>query len=172
MKLEEILKEQGLTEEQVKAVLEGMKANGIYTAAEEGLDEKYADLKKELEKKDPDSEKATVEIERLTKELEQAKKDAKMRETLLKENVTDLDYIMFKLAGKELKLSDDGQVSGLDEAVKEAKTQYPDFFQTDTKTNPEKKVEVKTWNKTTEDKPVEPENLRDAVKMHYAAATD
>ena len=52
MSFKEILESIGLTAEQVTAVETGMQEAGIYLASEEGLDQKYADVKKELEKYD------------------------------------------------------------------------------------------------------------------------
>lgn len=45
MTLEELLKKQGLSDEQIKAITAGMKENKIYTASEENLDIRYGKLK-------------------------------------------------------------------------------------------------------------------------------
>ena len=41
MTLQELLKAQNLTDEQVKGILDAMKQNKIYTASEENLDVRY-----------------------------------------------------------------------------------------------------------------------------------
>lgn len=41
MTLEELLKAQGLSDEQIKAITASMKENKIYTASEENLDIRY-----------------------------------------------------------------------------------------------------------------------------------
>lgn len=41
MTLEELLKAKGLTDDQIKAILDGMKENKIFTASEENLDIRY-----------------------------------------------------------------------------------------------------------------------------------
>ena len=45
MTLQELLKAQNLTDEQVKGILDAMKQNKIYTASEENLDVRYGKLK-------------------------------------------------------------------------------------------------------------------------------
>lgn len=47
MTLEQILREQGLTDDQIKKIMDGMKENKIFTAAEENLDTRYSKLKTE-----------------------------------------------------------------------------------------------------------------------------
>ena len=45
MTLEELLKAKELTDDQIKAILDGMKENKIFTASEENLDIRYGKLK-------------------------------------------------------------------------------------------------------------------------------
>ena len=45
MTLQEVLKAQNLTDEQVKGILDAMKQNKIFTASEENLDVRYGKLK-------------------------------------------------------------------------------------------------------------------------------
>ena len=49
MTIQEILKSAGLTDEQISAVAEAMKANKVYTASEENLDIRYGKLKADHE---------------------------------------------------------------------------------------------------------------------------
>lgn len=48
MTLQELLKAQNLTDEQVKGILDAMKQNKIYTASEENLDVRYGKLKTDM----------------------------------------------------------------------------------------------------------------------------
>ena len=50
MTLEELLKSQGCSDEQVTNILTGMKDNKIYTASEENLDVRYGKLKTRMER--------------------------------------------------------------------------------------------------------------------------
>ena len=49
MGLQELLKEIGLSDEQVKAIMDGMRENKIFTASEENLDTRYGKLKTDHE---------------------------------------------------------------------------------------------------------------------------
>ena len=54
MTLQELLKAQNLTDEQVKGILDAMKQNKIYTASEENLDVRYGKLKTDHDATDID----------------------------------------------------------------------------------------------------------------------
>lgn len=49
MTLEDILKAQGLTDEQIAKIVADMKENKIYTSSEENIDERYSKLKEQKE---------------------------------------------------------------------------------------------------------------------------
>ena len=70
MTLQELLKAQNLTDEQVKGILDAMKQNKIYTASEENLDVRYGKLKTDhdaMVAKDAESQKLIAELQKATK---------------------------------------------------------------------------------------------------------
>lgn len=121
MKFEEILKSQGLTEEQIKAVTGAMKKEKIYTTNLENADERYNKLKgqkedlegqlktsndtiKDLKKNNADNEtlqKTIKEHETTIATLKEtsAKKEKEftIKSKLKDLGCTDLDYMLYKL---------------------------------------------------------------------------
>ena len=70
MTLQEVLKAQNLTDEQVKGILDAMKQNKIYTASEENLDVRYGKLKTDhdaMVAKDAESQKLIADLQKATK---------------------------------------------------------------------------------------------------------
>lgn len=67
MKLEELLKKQGLTDEQVNSVLSGMKENKIYTTSLENADVRYNKLKEDKKDLETQLGKANNTINDLNK---------------------------------------------------------------------------------------------------------
>ena len=157
MTLEEILKSQGLSDEQVQTITGEMKQNKIFTTAEENLDIRYNKLKGEfdnltaqhgestklieqLKAGTKDSEKLQGQItsyegqiEQLQKELAAAKLDSAIKVALLDAKATDLDYMTFKLREKgELELGEDGRIKGIDDMIAGLKTQFPTQFENGT----------------------------------------
>lgn len=162
MTLQEILKSQGLTDEQVKTVTGEMKQNKIFTAGEENLDIRYKDLQGKFDSKSKEHQEATALIEQLKKDnagnealqnkvsayestisdlqkqLEQSKINSALEVALMKANVLDVDYLAFKIQEKgEVKLDENGKIKGIDETIAALKTQYPTQFKTESK----KKIE-------------------------------
>lgn len=162
MTLQEILKSQGLTDEQVETVTGEMKQNKIFTAGEENLDIRYKDLQGKFDSKLKEHQEATALIEQLKndnagnealqskistyestisdlqKQLEQSKINSALEVALLKANVLDVDYLAFKIREKgEVKLDENGKIKGIDETIVALKTQYPTQFKTESK----KKIE-------------------------------
>lgn len=153
MTINEILKSNGVNDEGVKAILEAMKSNKIFTASEENLDIRYGKLKtdhegatkqlaeaqhliEELKKgnkgnEDLQQKVAAYEnqVQQLQKELTAAKIDSAIQVGLLAANATDVDYLTFKLKEKgELQLGEDGKISGWDDKLAALKTQLPNHF--------------------------------------------
>ena len=118
MSLEEILKSQGLTDEQIQKVVGEMKQNKIFTAGEENLDIRYSKLKEKYNAlankptRDDDTSNTTVvnkdlaELQKKVKEYEatvnaqtqalaEAKKESAIKMALVssKEKTTDIDYL-------------------------------------------------------------------------------
>lgn len=158
MTFNEVLKQCGLTDEQVTKIVGEMKQNKIYTTAEENLDIRYGKLKtdfdnltkthgestaliEQLKKDNAGNEglqtKITeyeTKVQNLEKELQQTKIDSALKVALLESNVTDVDYLTFKIKEKgEVKLSDDGKIKGIDDTIAALKTQFPQHFTSESK---------------------------------------
>ena len=155
MTLEEILKSQGLSDEQIANITGEMKQNKIFTSAEENLDIRYNKLKgdfdnltaqhgestkliEQLKAGTKDSEKLQgqitsyeTEIANLQEQLKSAQLDSEIKIALLEAKVSDVDYMTFKLKEKgELELGDDGHIKGIDDKIAGLKTQFPSQFET------------------------------------------
>lgn len=159
MTLEELLKAQNLTDQQVTAIISGMRENKIFTASEKNLDTRYGKLKTNhdaLVAKDAESQKLIEELQKATKgqdavqakiteyeatiaqqqeELQQAKTEAALKVGLLSEGAkaTDIDYLIFKLnhdSDWKPELGEDGQIKGFKDKMESLKTQCPNQFET------------------------------------------
>ena len=160
MTLQEILKEKGLTDEQIKEVVSEMKQNKIFTASEENLDVRYGKLKTDhdaLVTKDTESQKLIAELQKATKgqeavqgkiteyesniqklneELNKTKIESATKIALLGAGAkaTDIDYLIFKMSFDtdwKAELDDNGNVKGIDDKIKGMKTQFPSQFESD-----------------------------------------
>lgn len=185
MTLQEILKSQGLTEEQIQKVLGEMKQNKIFTAGEENLDIRYSKLKTDHDTLTTQHSEATKLIEELKKgskgneelqtkvkdyetkvatlqaELEQTKIESAVKVALLSAKAKDVDYLTFKLKEKgELKLDDNGNIKGIDDMLAGLKTQFPTQFETDT----QKKIDENKLPENNDDKKLTKEDFN---KMGY-----
>ena len=162
MNLNEILKSKNIEEEVIKAILEEMKTNNIFTASEENLDVRYGKLKnqqdtaskqlkeaneliatlkqstegqEDLQKKVTDYE---TQIATLQAQLEETQIDADVHVELLAAGVKpdDIDYVMFKLKAKgKLERGDDGKIKDMDDKIAALKTQLPAQFTGESKKN-------------------------------------
>jgi hypothetical protein len=155
MTLIEIMKAKGISDDIITAVQEEMKANKIFTSAEENIDIRYGKLKTQHEAviKERDEGKALIEslqksnkgnealqsqiseyqtkMEQLQAELQQTKIDSAINVGLLAAGVKpeDVDYVTFKLKAKgEIELDDQGNIKGWDDKVAGLKTQFPANF--------------------------------------------
>ena len=190
MNLTEILKSKGVTDDVIKAVLEDMKTNKIYTAGEENLDVRYSKLKADHEGLSKQYAEANTLIEELKKsskgnedlqgkitgyetqvaqlqaELDKAKLDNAIQLALRDAKAVDPDYLAYKLREKykpeELTLDENGKVKGMDDKLAGLKTQFPAQFEA----SGQKKI---LENKLDVEEPgeVEPKNLEDALKLAY-----
>ena len=187
MTLEEILKSQGLSDEQIATITSEMKQNKIFTTAEENLDIRYGKLKGEfdnlteqhgeatklidqLKSGTKDSEKlqgliTTHEqtIESLQNQLKEANLASEIKVALLAAGVEDVEYMTFKLKEKgELELGEDGHIKGIDDKIAGLKTQFPNQFAA---AQTEKHIEVtKLPSQNNTEKTVTPEEF---AKMGY-----
>ena len=156
MTLTEILKSQGLTDEQIATVEGEMKQNKIFTSSEENIDVRYSKLQGDFTAKDNEHKEALALIEKLqgenadnaglqaqiqefnakiaTLEAENAeiKAEAAAKVLLLdgKAKAEDIDYLLYqarKANDGKLELDDKGNVKGLD--VEALKTAHPNNFE-------------------------------------------
>lgn len=156
MTLQELLKAQNLTDEQVKGILDAMKQNKIYTASEENLDVRYGKLKTDhdaMVAKDAESQKLIANLQELSSEsalqdkikkyeatiqaqineLQQFRMDSAMRIALISAGAKpeSMEYLMYKLNNDsdwKSKLNDKGQIIGIDDKLKACKTINKDCF--------------------------------------------
>ena len=191
MTLEELLKAQGLTEEQIKAITDGMKENKIYTASEENLDIRYEKLKtqhedaekliKQLKEGTKDNEglqgkisEYETQMENLTRQLKEERIESALKVALMNAKTDDVAYMAFKLReGGELELDENGKIKGLDEKISSLKTQYPTHFETagdGGKGTQPREIEPKPLPTGEHDNGSEAKDLADALRMQYEEA--
>ena len=155
MTLQEILKSQGLSDEQIEKVTGEMKQNKIFLADEENLGIRYKKLQDDHDALTKQHGEATTLIEELKKgnkgneqlqskitayetqvadlqaELEKTKVESAIKVALLSAKALDVDYLTFKLKEKgEMKLDDQGNIKGIDDMIAGLKTQFPTQFET------------------------------------------
>lgn len=154
MTLEEMLKAQELSEEQIAAIIGGMKENKIYTTSEENIDVRYNKLKVErddlkgkietaeatigdLKKNNTDNEtlQATIKTHETTIATMKTDYDTKIRDmsiqSAIKSKLTDTKYpdlLETKFDKNKLSVSEDGTVLGIDEQLATIKETYKDLF--------------------------------------------
>ncbi|MDK0734978.1 phage scaffolding protein [Clostridium perfringens] len=157
MKFEELLKAQGLTDEQIKAVMGAMKKEKIYTTTLENAEERYNKLKGQKEDLDEQIKTANNKIKDLKKnnvDNEELQKTIKQHEDTIKTLKTDSetkirnltldsainnalnkakakhsDLLSSKIDRDKLVINEDGTVTGLDEQLKGFKDTYKDMFE-------------------------------------------
>lgn len=189
MTLEQLLKQLGFDDDQIKKVTSGMTENKMFVTDEENAKIRLADLKKKSDGKDTtikDLEKKIetlgsangdagklqqsitdkdTEIKKLQDKLEQQEVDSALKLKLIENNVDDVDYVMFKIkkSNNDLKLDDNGSIKDVDSIIKETKTILPDQFKTSNKNVQELRLE----NGDGDNKPKEPESLEDSLKDFF-----
>lgn len=189
MTLQEILKAQGLNDEQIKAVVAEMKNNKIFTAGEENLDIRYSKLKadhdnlvaqhgesskliEQLKAGTKDSEAlqgkvASYEqtISKLQADLKQTQIESAIKVALLGAKALDVDYMTFKLKEKgDIELDEHGNIKGIDDRLAGLKTQFPTQFETGTQ---QRKIEEQKLPDSDQQRTAEPKSLSDAIRMGY-----
>ena len=189
MTLTEILKSQGLTDEQIETITGEMKQNKIYTSSEENADIRLSKLKTDHESKIAELDKANgliAELQKSTKgneelqgkigeyqnqvkalqaELEKTKEDAAIKVALLAEKALDVDYLTYKLREKgEIALDQNGEVKGLDDKIAALKTQMPAMFEA---AKPREIEENRLPHSSGENKQPDPASLADALQQRY-----
>lgn len=165
MNFTEILKAQNLTDEQIVQISAEMKSNKIYLASEENLDVRYQKLKLESEQANQELAKSQAlitelqkgnkgneelqakvkgyeeEIASLKKANETQRVESALDRVLLEANVQDVDYVKFKIKekGTELKLDEQGNLTGVKDMLDALKVQLPNQFSNST----QKIIEIK-----------------------------
>lgn len=139
MKLNELLKANGIEDEQIEKIVAGMKENKIFTSAHDNMDVRYPklkgdydELKTEIEELKGKAEKDIdykAETDRLKQELAESKKESAVKLELLKAGVRDIDYMMFKANDLDIELDKDGKIKGIDDVLDQLKTQFPGQFE-------------------------------------------
>lgn len=137
MTLQELFTQNGIAEDVISQLLNGMKENKIFTTSEENLDVRYGKLKDEHSTKLAELEQAnnliselkksakgnedlegkiriyeTETIPQLQKQLEDTKIKSAIKVSLLGEKAVDVDYLTYKL---EEKLKENGETLQLDD---------------------------------------------------------
>lgn len=198
--MEELLKELGYTDEQIKAILEGMKNKKIYTSGEENADLRLQKLNEDFVGKEAELTKANelidqlqksnkgnedlqtkitnyeTEISKLKEEQHQKDVDNALKFELLKNKAKadDIDYLIFKIKSNQ----EDGKQIELDDngnlkdfKIEEFKKEYKNNFEDETSGF----VDVKKLGGA-EGKPgagkEEPATMLDALKDKYMSNED
>lgn len=190
MTIEEILKAQGLTDEQIGAVIKSMDKNKLSVVAEgeENLTTRYGKLKNDFDNLTAQHGESTKLIEQLKKDnagnqelqgkvtayetqiaeleaqLRQSQINAAVQLALVNAKALDTDYLAYKLGEKgELELDESGNVKGIDDKIAALKTQYPTQFETSSKTIGIKEQRLPG----SESRESEPSTLAEALQMQY-----
>lgn len=154
MTINEILKAKGLDDTAINGVLDDMRANKLFLAAEENMDIRYGKLKTQHEGTSKQLEEANALIETLKKstkgqedaqqkitayeqqvqqlqaELEKTKILSEAKVELLAAGALDVDYLLFKLQEKgELSMDEHGKLKDWDDKLAGLKTQLPTQFE-------------------------------------------
>ena len=187
MTLEELLKKQGLSDEQIKAITAGMKENKIYTASEENLDIRYGKLKTDYDTLNTQHGESTKLIEQLKKDakndealqgkitayetqvadLQKELDETRLESAIMNAKTDDVGYMAFKLKeGGALELDEDGNIKGIDEKISNLKTQFPTHFDSENNPGP-REIDPKPLPEGDHNNDVQPKNLADALRMQY-----
>ena len=187
MNFTEILKAQNLTDEQIVKISAEMKSNKIYLASEENLDVRYNKLKLESEQANQELAKSQAlitelqkgnkgneelqakvkgyedEIASLKKANETQRVESALDRVLLEANVQDVDYVKYKIKekGTELKLDEQGNLTGIKDMLDALKVQLPNQFSNSTQQIKEFKL---PQNENPNDKGISKEQFN---KMSY-----
>ena len=187
MNFTEILKAQNLTDEQIVKISAEMKSNKIYLASEENLDVRYNKLKLESEQANQELAKSQAlitelqkgnkgneelqakvkgyedEIANLKKANEKQRVESALDRVLIEAQVQDVDYVKYKIKekGTELKLDEQGNLTGVKDMLDALKVQLPNQFSNSTQQVKEFKL---PQNENPNDKGISKEQFN---KMSY-----
>lgn len=198
MTLNDILKQQGLTDDQISAISKAMKDNKVFTAGEENLDIRYGKLKQDYDALNTQHGESTKLIEQLQKDNKgnaalqqsvtdyqtqiaalQAQRDRErldyaLKLALMSDKALDTDYLAFKALEKHPEWKEHPE-NALDEA---GKLKGADDLLAGLKTQFPQQFETTTTTRTVEVQrlPDQQDNRggvtrSDVLKMSYAERT-
>lgn len=132
------------------------KANGLIeqlkkaTGKDEGLQQQITDYE--------------TEIETLKAENAELRTESALKFALSEAGGVDIDYLIFKAKEKgEIKLGEDGKISGIEELISGLKTQVPTQFKSDQ----QKQIQENKLETGESDEGAEPKSLAEALKQQY-----
>lgn len=155
MNIKEILTKHGVADEQVAAVEQALADEKVFLTKEENIDVRYGKLKEQFDSKNEELDKANglvaqlqkstgdndkaqkqitdykTEIEALKTKIVNGEKTATVTEALKKAGVTDVDYALYKLGGVDSLEMKDGEITNMNNLVKDLKKEIPDYFKND-----------------------------------------
>ncbi len=147
MDLRAILKKQGFTDDQIKAIMDEMSANKLYVSSVENPEETIRKLQEEKGKLEEDVKRQKVkkqqespadttaaeEIRRLQETVRQGQINTQLIVALTKAHAADVDYLMYqaeKSGGiKNIGIDENGKVTGVDELVASLKKNHAGQFE-------------------------------------------
>lgn len=192
MNFEDVLKNNGLTEDQIEAVKASMKENKIYTSNEENIDIRYSKLKEEKGAIDAELKKAQnlidelnsnanaseeikskltayeAEIQTLKENALKDRIDFKIKSSLMERGVLsdNMDFVLFKInqENPDIKLNEKDELDGIDfDAIK---TKYSAHFKAEEQNS--KRFDP---NGLPQGDPInkEPQSLSEALKAKFVS---
>lgn len=178
MGLKDILKKQGLTDEQIKAVMENLAASKLYVSSVENPEETISKLQEDLtalrEEKQADQPDATAaeEIRKLQDTIRKGKINTHLIVELTKARATDVDYLMYQAEKSgdinKIKVDEDGKVTGAEELVASLKKSHAGQFEDPgTDTEPLVRVGIKKLESPDPEKDA-PQTLEEAIAQKYS----
>ena len=147
MDLKAILKKQGYTDEQIKAVMDEMSANRLYVSSVEDPEETITRLQEEKAKLEEDAKQqktakeqaalpdtsAAEEIRKLQETVRRGQINTQLIVALTKAHATDVDYLMYQAEKtgdiKNIQIDEAGKVTGVDELVTSLKRNHAGQFE-------------------------------------------
>lgn len=157
MNIQEILKAQGLDDEQINKITDSMKENKIYTTSLENADERYSKMKskkedlenqlktsndtiEDLKKNNKDNETLQQTIKQHETTIETLKKDseAKIRNLTIDNAINDKlakvddkykKLLQTQFERDKLTIKEDGSIEGLEEQFKIITETYSEWFE-------------------------------------------
>ena len=163
MKLVEILKSQGVTDEQISKITASMKENKVYETSLENAEEKYSKMKskkedlesqlktsndtiEDLKKNNKDNENLQKTIKEHEETIESLKKDsdAKIKnltlDNAINSKLSKVDDKYKKLLQgqfdrEKMSIKEDGTIEGLEEQFKSISETYKEWFEDTTPSN-------------------------------------